>query len=54
MFAHLFNTRNQRGRFDLYLTTGASLVGAVQHSSWLNLRAAKAYVQSIGAQRYNY
>ncbi len=51
-YAHLFNTRG--GRVELYLTDGPDLAGAKVHTTYPNLRAAKAAVKAIGAKPWNF
>lgn len=54
MYAHLFNSRAQRGAVDLVLTETASLVGAKIHSTYPNKIAAKKAAEELGATPYNY
>jgi hypothetical protein len=54
MYAHLFNSRSQRGAVDLVLTETPSLVGAKIHSTYPNKLAAKKAAKELGATPYNY
>ena len=54
MYAHLFNSRTQRGAVDLVLTKTASLVGSRIHSTYPNKREAKKAAKALGATPYNY
>lgn len=54
IYAHLFNSRNQRGQVDLYLTATPSLAGAVLHSSYPDKRAARTAVAALGAKPWNF
>lgn len=53
-YAHLFNSRTERGAVDLFLTDAPDLVGAVLHSSYPNKRAARAAVAALGAKPWNF
>lgn len=51
-YAHLFHARGNR--VELYLTDTPELAGAKVHSSYPNLRAAKAAVKALGATPWNF